>query len=186
MLRTLLSLAVAFTATFATAKNPVVVISTSMGDIKVELFEDKAPKTVRNFLQYVNEKFYDGTVFHRVINDFMIQGGGFDEKIVQKKTRAPVQNEASNGLKNELGTLAMARTSDPNSATAQLFINVKANDFLNRSGDTPAKAGYCVFGKVVGGINVVEKIKTVPTGNKGGMPNVPTTNVVMKSVRVSR
>lgn len=164
-----------------TAKNPVVAIQTSMGAIEVELYPDKAPKTVENFLGYVKANHYDGTIFHRVIASFMIQGGGFDKQMGKKPTRAPVVNEAGNGLKNEVGTIAMARTSDPDSATAQFFINVKDNGALNRS---DGNAGYCVFGKVVAGLDVVKKIEAVPTSMQGGMKDVPVSQVVIESVRL--
>lgn len=153
---------------------PQVKFQTSMGDIVVEVYPDKAPKTVANFLQYVKDKHYDGTIFHRVINNFMIQGGGLSTSMTEKATRAPIQLEAQNGLKNEVGTIAMARTSDPHSATAQFFINVKDNDFLNAKG--PAD-GYAVFGKVTSGMEVVNKIKAVPTGAR----DVPQTPVVITS-----
>ncbi len=164
--------------------NPVVLIKTSQGDIKVELDKAKAPVTVDNFLGYVNDKFYDGTIFHRVIPAFMIQGGGFDKDMNQKKTKAPIKNEASNGLKNTTGTLAMARTSDPNSATAQFFINTKDNAFLDYRNDTPQGIGYAVFGKVVDGMDVVKKIEQVQTTRKGPNENVPVTPVVIESIRV--
>lgn len=156
------------------ATAPQVKFQTSMGDIVVEVYPDKAPKTVANFLQYVKDKHYDGTIFHRVINNFMIQGGGLSTSMGEKSTRAPIQLEAQNGLKNDMGTIAMARTSDPHSATAQFFINVKDNDFLNAKG--PAD-GYAVFGKVTSGMDVVNKIKAVPTGAR----DVPQTPVVITS-----
>lgn len=164
------------------AANPVVVMKTSMGTIKIELYEDKAPVTVKNFLGYVDDKFFDGTIFHRVIPDFMVQGGGFEPGMKQKTTKAAIKNESSNGLKNDKGTIAMARTPDPDSATAQFFINVKDNDFLNKekAGD---KVGYCVFGKVTEGMDVIDKIKTVKTTNKGGHANVPEKDVIIESVR---
>ena len=158
---------------------PKVKLATSMGDIVVELNPDKAPKSVANFLQYVREKHYDGTIFHRVIDGFMIQGGGFTPDMQQKPTKAPVQNEAANGLKNDRYTIAMARTADPNSATAQFFINVKDNAMLNAP--SPDGHGYAVFGKVVSGTEVVDKIKAVATGNKGGHQNVPATPVTIQS-----
>jgi peptidyl-prolyl cis-trans isomerase A (cyclophilin A)/peptidyl-prolyl cis-trans isomerase B (cyclophilin B) len=161
-----------------------VVITTSMGDITVELYGDKAPATVKNFVEYVNSKHYEGTIFHRVIDGFMIQGGGFDESLTQKPTRSPVRNEADNGLKNEIYTLAMARTSDPHSASAQFFINVKNNEFLNHSSKTPQGWGYTVFGKVTAGQDVVDQIAKVPTGGKGQFPtDVPKTTVSIKSMR---
>jgi len=162
----------------AQQKNPVVVIETSMGNVKVELFEDKAPITVKNFLGYVDDKFFDGTVFHRVISDFMIQGGGFEPGMKQKKTKEPIKNEA--GLSNDRGTLAMARTSDPDSATAQFFINVKDNSQLDKNNNS---AGYAVFGKVIDGMDVVDKIKLVKTGSKAGHQNVPVEDVVIKSIK---
>ena len=181
MLGTYLLLAVLAAATVqAEGKNPMVLISTSMGDIKVELDEQKAPVTVKNFLGYVNDKFYDGTIFHRVIPNFMIQGGGFDKDMKEKPTKAPIKNEAANGLKNDTGTIAMARTSDPDSATAQFFINVVNNDGLNRP--KPDGHGYAVFGKVVDGMDVVHKIEHVQTTTKGMYRDVPQEPVVIKSV----
>jgi cyclophilin family peptidyl-prolyl cis-trans isomerase len=164
--------------------NPVVLMKTSMGDIKIELDKAKAPVSVDNFLGYVNDKFYDGTIFHRVIPAFMIQGGGFDKDMTQKKTKAPIKNEAGNGLKNTNGTIAMARTSDPNSATAQFFINTKDNAFLDHKNDTAQGYGYAVFGKVVDGMDVVKKIEEVQTTTKMPYENVPVTPVVIESVRV--
>jgi peptidyl-prolyl cis-trans isomerase B (cyclophilin B) len=164
--------------------NPVVSISTSMGDLKAELYKDKAPVTVANFLAYVNDKFYDGTIFHRVIPAFMIQGGGFDKDMNQKKTKASIKNEAGNGLKNTNGTIAMARTSDPNSATAQFFINTKDNPFLDHKNDTPQGFGYAVFGKVTGGMDVVTKIEQVQTTTRSPHENVPSTPVIIESIRV--
>ena len=151
----------------------MVKIETSMGEIEVELFEDKAPKSVANFLAYVKEGHYDGTIFHRVINGFMIKGGGFTADMKQKPTKNSVENEADNGLKNEAYTLAMARTQDPHSASAQFFINVKNNEFLNHTAKTPQGWGYAVFGKVVKGQGVINKIKGVPTGSKGMFDDVP-------------
>lgn len=168
----------------AEGKNPMVVMSTSMGDVKIELYEDKAPETVKNFLGYVNDKFYDGTIFHRVIPNFMIQGGGFDKDLKQKATKAPIKNEAGNGLKNDTGTLAMARTNVVDSATAQFFINVKDNAFLNHRDDTAPGFGYAVFGKVVDGMDVVRKIEHVQTSTKGMYENVPVEPVVIKSITV--
>ena len=159
---------------------PRVKLATSLGDIVVELNPAKAPKTVENFLKYVADKHYDGTIFHRVIDGFMIQGGGFTPDMVQKPMRPPIPLEATNGLKNDTYTIAMARTNVPDSATAQFFINVKDNAFLNASGPT-ARDGYAVFGKVTQGMDVVDKIKGVPTGNKGPFQNVPTTPVVITS-----
>jgi cyclophilin family peptidyl-prolyl cis-trans isomerase len=162
--------------------NPVVVMETSMGTVKIELFESRAPITVKNFLAYVDDEFYDGTIFHRVIPDFMIQGGGFEPGMKQKKTRAPVKNESTNGLANDRYTLAMARTGDPNSATAQFFINVKNNDFLNRA-NAQDKVGYAVFGKVIEGMDVVDKIRYVETGKRGDHGDVPKEDVIIKSIR---
>jgi peptidyl-prolyl cis-trans isomerase A (cyclophilin A) len=158
---------------------PQVLLKTSMGDITVALNEAKAPRTVANFLQYVHDKHYDGTVFHRVIDGFMIQGGGMDAAMKEKPTRAPIALEAGNGLKNDRGTIAMARTGAPNSATSQFFINVVNNDMLNAP--KPDGYGYAVFGKVVKGMDVVDKIRTVATGNRGMHQNVPTTPVTILS-----
>jgi cyclophilin family peptidyl-prolyl cis-trans isomerase len=169
----------AVAATGARAANPVVVMETSMGTVEIELLEKEAPISVKNFLAYVDAKHYDGTIFHRVIPTFMVQGGGFEPGLKQKKTNDPIVNEAANGLKNTRGTLAMARTNDPDSATCQFFINVVDNDFLNKSA---RGAGYAVFAKVTKGMDVVDKIKAVATGNKGGMGDVPTTDVVIKSI----
>ena len=165
-------------------KNPVVLMSTSLGDIKFELNKEKAPITVENFLSYVNDKFYDGTIFHRVIAGFMIQGGGFTADMSQKKTKAPIKNEAGNGLKNDLGTIAMARTNVVDSGTAQFFINVKNNDFLNHRDESQQGFGYAVFGKVVEGLDVVRKIENVKTGSSKGMTDVPVEAVTIKSVTV--
>jgi cyclophilin family peptidyl-prolyl cis-trans isomerase len=164
--------------------DPIVLMSTSLGDVKIELFKDKAPATVANFLSYVNDKFYDGTTFHRVIPRFMIQGGGFTPDMKQKSTKPPIKNEAGNGLKNQFGTLAMARTSDVNSATAQFFINTKDNDFLDHKDDSIQGYGYCVFGKVIEGSKVVQKIEAVETDTKGIYDDVPVEPVIIKSIRV--
>ncbi|MES2526228.1 MAG: peptidylprolyl isomerase [Bdellovibrionota bacterium] len=163
------------------AANPVVVMETSMGSIEIELYQDKAPVSAKNFLMYVDSKFYDKTIFHRVINGFMIQGGGFEEGMKEKATKAPIVNEAKNGLKNDTGTIAMARTNDPNSATSQFFINVNNNESLNYP--QPDGHGYAVFGKVVSGMHVVERIKTVKTGSLNGHGDVPMDVVTIKSVR---
>lgn len=160
-----------------------VVIETSLGNIEAELNSEKAPVTVENFLKYVDKKHYDGTIFHRVINGFMIQGGGMDEKLAEKKTEAPIKNEATNGLLNLKGTIAMARTSVVDSATAQFFINVADNDFLNHKAPNAQQFGYAVFGKVTSGMDVVDKIKAVPTGNYQMYQDVPKTAVVIKSIR---
>lgn len=166
----------------AIAANPVVVMETSMGTMEIELNEEKAPVSVKNFLSYVNKKFYDKTIFHRVINDFMIQGGGFEEGMKEKKTGAPIINEAKNGLSNEVGTIAMARTNDPNSATSQFFINVSNNTNLNYP--SPDGHGYAVFGKVIKGMDIVNRIKMVKTGNLSGHQNVPMDTVIIKSVKL--
>ncbi len=164
---------------------PVVLIKTSMGDIKVELDKTAAPISVENFIAYANDKFYDGTIFHRVIPAFMIQGGGFDKDMNQKKvSRPPIKNEAGNGLKNLNGTVAMARTSDVNSATAQFFINVKDNPFLDHRDESQQGYGYAVFGKVVEGMDVVQKIEVVTTSTRAPHQNVPNTPVIIESVRV--
>jgi len=155
-------------------------MSTSHGDIVIELEDEKAPETVKNFLGYVDAGFYNGTVFHRVIDGFMIQGGGFEAGMKQKPTRDPIANEAANGLKNDAYTIAMARTSDVDSATAQFFINVARNDFLNFSAPTPQGFGYCVFGKVIEGQDVVDKIKGVETGSSGFHRDVPMQDVVIE------
>ena len=157
----------------AQTKNPKVLIDTSMGQIEAELYPDKAPVTVTNFLEYVNNKFYDGLVFHRVIPGFMIQGGGMNSDMQEKAGRSPIQIESDNGLKNYRGTLAMARTSDPNSATSQFFINLVDNNFLNFRSPDVHGYGYAVFGKVTEGMDVVDKIATVPTGSIGYMQDVP-------------
>jgi peptidyl-prolyl cis-trans isomerase B (cyclophilin B) len=159
-------------------------LHTNYGDITLELDSEKAPITVQNFIDYVNSGHYDNTIFHRVIDGFMVQGGGFEPGLVQKQTRAPIRNEAANGLKNDKYTVAMARTSDVDSATAQFFINVADNDFLNHSSPTPQGFGYCVFGKVVEGMDVVDKIKKVRTGNRGGHQNVPLENVLLEKAEV--
>lgn len=153
---------------------------TSMGDFTMELYEDKAPKTVENVLNYVRQGFYDGTIFHRVIDGFMVQGGGFTADMAQKPTEAPVENEADNGLKNEKYTVAMARTMEPHSATSQFFVNVADNSFLNFRAKNPQGWGYCVFAKVVDGTEVIDKIRTVETGNFGFHENVPTESVVIE------
>ena len=160
-------------------------MTTSLGRITIELNAEKAPKTVEAFLDNARRGFYDGIVFHRVIDGFMIQGGGFSPAMEEKKTLTPaLQNEAANGLKNERGTVAMARTQDPHSARAQFFINLKDNDFLNHQSPDPRGYGYAVFGKVTSGMDVVDKIAKVPTGNAGPHQNVPTTPVVIQSVKI--
>jgi cyclophilin family peptidyl-prolyl cis-trans isomerase len=172
----------AFTSSAAFAANPKIIIKTSKGDIEAELFEDKAPITVKNFLSYVDKGHFKGTIFHRVINNFMIQGGGFDKDMKEKKVEAPIKNEAYNGLKNENGTLAMARTSDVDSATAQFFINVADNSFLDHREKTPQGFGYAVFGKVTNGMSVVNMIKTVKTGSRSPHEDVPTEQVVILDI----
>lgn len=164
----------------ARAQNPVIVIDTSKGKIECELFADKSPITVKNILQYVADKQYDGVIFHRVIEDFMIQGGGFDADMKEKQTRDPIMNESKNGVSNTRGTLAMARTNQPHSASAQFFINVKDNKFLDGN---DGKWGYAVFGKVTDGMDVVDAIRRVPTTTRAGHENVPTEPVVIRSIR---
>lgn len=165
------------------SKMTTVVMETSMGPIEIEVDGEKAPISAKNFLKYVDDKFYDGLIFHRVIETFMIQGGGFTPGMEQKKTRDPITNEAGNGLKNLKGTVAMARTRVVNSATAQFFINVVDNEALDHKGDSDGDFGYAVFGKVTSGMDVVDKIKSVPTGSKNDMGDVPLTPVIIKSIR---
>lgn len=162
----------------------MVVLTTNFGDISIELNAEKAPITVANFLQYVEDGFYDGMIFHRVISNFMIQGGGFDANMKQKATKEPIKNEADNGLSNDEYTIAMARTSVPDSATGQFFINVKNNDFLNHTSPTTSGWGYCVFGKVVAGMDVVDKIKAVKTTSKAGHADVPVEPVIIEKATV--
>jgi peptidyl-prolyl cis-trans isomerase B (cyclophilin B) len=165
-------------------KNPVVVMTTSLGNMRIELDAGKAPVTTQNFLDYVNESFYDGLIFHRVIPGFMIQGGGFDAQMKQKGTKAPIKNEAANGLKNEIGTIAMARTNVVDSATAQFFINVKDNDFLNHRSPSADAFGYAVFGQIIEGMDVVQKVEKVKTGNRGFHQDVPVEVVVIHSIKL--
>ncbi len=166
------------------SENPVVVIETNLGNISVELDAKNAPNTTANFLAYVDDGYFDDTIFHRVIPGFMIQGGGLTADMRDKPSkRAPIQNEANNGLKNDRGTIAMARTNDPHSATSQFFINLKDNDFLNYRSETMQGWGYAVFGKVIEGMDVVDKIAAVPTGNKGGHQDVPLETVTIKTIR---
>jgi cyclophilin family peptidyl-prolyl cis-trans isomerase len=167
----------------ALAADPQVDFKTSAGTIRVELYPAKAPKTVENFLQYVRDGHYNGTIFHRVINGFMIQGGGFTSDMQQKPVQPPIKNESTNGLKNDVYTVAMARTNVRDSATSQFFINVKDNGFLNFAGDS--NPGYAVFGKVVEGTDTVDKIKAVATGNQRGMGDVPTTPVVIEKAEIA-
>lgn len=157
---------------------------TSQGNFTVELYPEKAPKTVANFVQYVNDGFYDNTIFHRVINRFMIQGGGFERDLSEKNTRSPIVNESNNGLLNELGTIAMARTADPDSATAQFFVNLGDNQFLNYTSPDPEAIGYCVFGKVISGLDVVQKIGLSATGNMGRHSDVPIKPITIKSAKL--
>ena len=164
--------------------HPKVKLSTNHGDIVIALNADKAPETVKNFIQYVESGFYDGTIFHRVIENFMIQGGGFDESFKQKKTEASIQNEADNGLSNKKGTVAMARTGDPHSATAQFFINTKDNDFLDHRDKTMQDWGYAVFGEVIEGMDVVDAIRKVKTTMRGGHQDVPAEAVVIEKAIV--
>ncbi|WP_349681500.1 peptidylprolyl isomerase [Psychrobacter sp. UBA6766] len=163
---------------------PVVELDTNMGAIVIELNEEKAPKTVENFLNYVKSGHYDGTIFHRIIDGFMIQGGGMDADMNEKATNAPIENEADNGLKNDKGTIAMARTQDPHSATSQFFINVKDNDFLNHSGKNMQGWGYTVFGKVTSGMDVIDKMRGVPTGRFGMHADVPKEPVIINSATI--
>jgi peptidyl-prolyl cis-trans isomerase B (cyclophilin B) len=163
----------------------MVILKTNYGNITVELDYEKAPKSAENFAQYVKDGFYDGTIFHRVINNFMIQGGGFESGMVQKETRGVIENEADNGLKNDVGTLAMARTNDPHSASSQFFINVKDNDFLNHTGKNTQGWGYAVFGKVTEGMDVLDKIKAVSTTSAGGHQDVPAEDVVIEKAELT-
>jgi peptidyl-prolyl cis-trans isomerase B (cyclophilin B) len=165
-------------------KNPVVLLATSMGNIRIELDAERAPITTKNFLAYVSDGHYDGLIFHRVIPGFMIQGGGMDAQMNEKKGKAPIKNEAANGLKNQIGTIAMARTNVVDSATSQFFINVKDNDFLNHRSPAPAEFGYAVFGQVIEGMDVVHGIEKVETGRKGYHEDVPLTAVMIQSVRL--
>ena len=170
-----------FSLSVMAAEKPLIKLKTNMGDIVLELNSEKAPQSVENFLTYVREGYYDGTIFHRVIDGFMIQGGGFTEDLRKKATRSPIKNEANNGLKNDRGTVAMARTNEPHSATAQFFINVVDNDFLNYRSPTPNGWGYAVFGKVVEGMEVVDKIRAVATGPSGPFSqDVPKSPVIIE------
>ncbi|MFW5431968.1 MAG: peptidylprolyl isomerase [Methylophilaceae bacterium] len=183
ILRNLLCALFLFAVTHATAATQVE-FETNLGNFTVELYPEKAPVTVANFLQYVQDDFYKNTIFHRVINNFMIQGGGFERDLFQKPTRDPIKNEAANGLKNETGTIAMARTQSPNSATAQFFINLKDNAFLDHTGTHPSEIGYCVFGKVVSGMDVVKKMAVVPTSRVARFDDVPTKPIKIKSAKL--
>lgn len=186
MLKKISALAAGLLLSLAAWANPSVEMSTSKGSITLELFAEKAPKTVASFLKNVRSGFYNGTIFHRVIDGFMIQGGGFNKDMEEKKVQTPaLQNEATNGLSNDRGTLAMARTNDPHSARAQFFINLNDNDFLNhRTSADPRGWGYAVFGKVTKGMDIVDQIARVPTGNAGYYENVPTTPVVIKNIKI--
>ena len=161
-----------------------ILMTTTVGPMTLELDADNAPKTVENFLSYVSSGFYDDTIFHRVINNFMVQGGGFTADMEQKATQAPIENEANNGLKNALGTIAMARTQDPHSATAQFFINVQDNDFLNHTGENMQGWGYAVFGKVTEGVDVLDKIRCVQTGSQAGHQDVPVEPIIIESITI--
>ncbi len=183
-MRILLLLVASLMSLPALAENPQVELNTSQGTIVVEVYADRAPKSAANFLQYVKDGFYNGTIFHRVIDNFMIQGGGFDRDMREKPTRAPIENEAANGLKNDTGTLAMARTPNPHSATAQFFINVKNNDFLNYREATPQGYGYAVFGRVTKGMDVVMKIAKTATGTTGRFQDVPREPIVIKTASI--
>jgi len=173
------------TETTTTSETTMVTFKTNLGDIEIELNAEKAPKTVENFLQYVKEGHYEGIIFHRVINNFMIQAGGFDADMTEKKNRGPIPNEASNGLTNDKYTIAMARTSEPHSASAQFFINTKDNDFLNFSSETPSGWGYAVFGKVTSGMEIVDAIEAVKTGQVGAYSDVPLEPVIIESASVA-
>jgi cyclophilin family peptidyl-prolyl cis-trans isomerase len=174
----------AFIASGANAQNPQVEMRTSMGVIVLELQPENAPETVKNFLQYVKDGFYNGTIFHRVISDFMIQGGGFTADLAAKKTRDPIKHEGGNGLRNQVGTIAMARTADPNSATSQFFINVVDNQMLDFRGPGPQEVGYCVFGRVIKGLDVVNKIRSVETTVRGPHQNLPVKTITIEKVTV--
>jgi peptidyl-prolyl cis-trans isomerase B (cyclophilin B) len=170
--------------TLANQINPMIILTTNKGDITIEMYANEAPVTVQNFLGYVESGFFDGLIFHRVINGFMIQGGGFTPEMQQKSTGDPIQNEADNGLKNETGTIAMARTGDPHSATAQFFINLENNDFLNHTAKNPQGWGYTVFGKVTEGMDVVKQIGSVSTGREGSYSDVPEEPVIIEQIRL--
>ncbi len=188
MRKMLLSVLFLFTTTaFATENkmtHPKVKLTTSLGNITIQLNDEKAPISSANFLTYVKEGFYNGTIFHRIIKDFMAQGGGFDTDFKQKDVHAPIENEADNGLKNNRGTIAMARTNVPNSATAQFFINYKDNAFLNHTGKNASGWGYAVFGEVIEGMDVVDKMSAEPTGSKNGHQDVPKTNIVIEKAEI--
>jgi cyclophilin family peptidyl-prolyl cis-trans isomerase len=184
MLRTLLATLALFISFTAGAQNPQVEMRTSMGVIVLELQPENAPETVKNFLQYAKDGYYNGTIFHRVISDFMIQGGGFTADLAAKKTRDPIKHEGGNGLRNQVGTIAMARTSDPNSATSQFFINVVDNQMLDFRGPGPQEIGYCVFGRVIKGLDVVNKIRSVDTMARPPHQNVPRETITIERVTI--
>jgi peptidyl-prolyl cis-trans isomerase B (cyclophilin B) len=163
----------------------MIIMHTTFGDITLELDAERAPKTVENFIAYVNDGHYTGTIFHRVIDNFMIQGGGFEPGMTEKPTGASIENEADNGLSNDVGTIAMARTMDPHSASAQFFINIKDNDFLNHTAPTSQGWGYTVFGRVIDGMDVIDKIKAVATGSAGGHQDVPVDDVVLEFIEIA-
>ena len=175
----------ALTSNSALAANPQLTVETNRGNFIIELYPDKAPKTVANFMQYVNSGFYKDTIFHRVINRFMIQGGGFNADMSEKETKAPIVNEAGNGLLNEVGTLAMARTGDPDSATAQFFINLENNQFLNYQSPDSELIGYCVFGRVLKGMDVVREIASTPTSNNGPFSDVPKSPILIQQIKLN-
>tara|TARA_B100001778_G_C18475985_1_gene578032 strand:+ start:105 stop:638 length:534 start_codon:yes stop_codon:yes gene_type:complete len=166
--------------------NTIIIIKTSSGDIKLELFDDKAPRTSENFKEYIKSGYFNGMIFHRVIKDFMIQGGGFTQDMQQKETMQPIQNEANNMVSNERGTIAMARTNDPHSASAQFFINLKDNEFLDFKSETVQGWGYCVFGKVLEGIEIVDKIAQVSTGSYGPHQDVPNDPIIIKEIVIEK
>lgn len=188
MRKLLLSMLFLFSATALATENkmthPKIKLTTNLGDITLQLNGEKAPISTQNFVTYVNEGFYNGTIFHRVIKGFMAQGGGFDTSFTQKEVHAPIENEADNGLKNNRGTIAMARTNVPNSATAQFFINYKDNDFLNHTGKNASGWGYAVFGEVISGMDVVDKMADAPTGTKNGHQDVPKTDIVIEKAEI--
>ena len=175
----------ALTSNSALAANPQLTVETNRGNFIIELYPDKAPKTVANFMQYVNSGFYKDTIFHRVINRFMIQGGGFNADMSEKETKAPIVNEAGNGLLNEVGTLAMARTGEPDSATAQFFINLENNQFLNYQSPDSELIGYCVFGRVLKGMDVVREIASTATSNNGPFSDVPKSPILIQQIKLN-
>ncbi|OIQ16150.1 MAG: peptidylprolyl isomerase A [Bacteriovorax sp. MedPE-SWde] len=182
----MLKFLVALLVVSSTMANTKVIMKTNKGELEIELFDKAAPITVKNFLKYVETGFYKGTIFHRVIDNFMVQGGGFTSNLTKKKTMAPIKNEADNGLANEVGTLAMARTSDVHSATAQFFINVNNNTFLNHKSKDPSGYGYAVFGKVIKGMSVVNRVKKMGTTRNGPFQNIPTSNVIIENITVKK